>query len=253
MEAEASPFIEHLSLAEDPNFFPDSAPFRAYRGDRSGCAVTVVVNGKDSVYGTGVDNVGTTPASIAAFLTLQKLGVSSGGGGVDLLINAGTCGGFKSRGAEVGDVFLTTGYANHDRRIAIPGFDAYGTGRGESDPMVHKVAEGMMRGGDGGSAVKLGLCSTGNSLDKHDWDEIRMEENAAAVKDMEYASIAWAAELHGTPHFGLKVVTDVVDGDKPTHEEFMENLGTAAMSLQDALPRVIDAVCGGVGGGDDEL
>ena len=71
-----------------------------------------------------------------------------------------------------------------------------------------------------------------------------MIDNDASVKDMEAAAIAWASETWNVPHFGVKVVTDIVDGDKPTQEEFFENLGTAAMSLQEALPKVIDFVCG---------
>jgi len=34
------------------------------------------------------------------------------------------------------------------------------------------------------------------------------------------------------------------DGDKATAEEFMENLQKAADSLQGALPKVLDYVCG---------
>ena len=45
------------------------------------------------------------------------------------------------------------------------------------------------------------------------------------------------------PHFVVKVVTDIVDGDKQSHEESMENLGTAAQSLQGTLPKVIDFIC----------
>ena len=70
-----------------------------------------------------------------------------------------------------------------------------------------------------------------------------MLENDASVKDMEAAAIAWAAEIWGTPHFGVKVVTDIVNGDKPTHEESLANLRAAAESLQGTLPRVIDYVC----------
>jgi 5'-methylthioadenosine nucleosidase len=39
-------------------------------------------------------------------------------------------------------------------------------------------------------------------------------------------------------------VTDIVDGDKPTEEEFMENLHAASVKLQQVLPLVIDYVCG---------
>ena len=44
-------------------------------------------------------------------------------------------------------------------------------------------------------------------------------------------------------HFTIyesQVVTDIVDGDQPTHEEFMANLGTAAASLQVSLIKTVD-------------
>lgn len=64
----------------------------------------------------------------------------------------------------------------------------------------------------------------------------------ASVKDMEGGGIAWVAHLAGLPYFCVKVVTDIVDGDRPTHEEFLQNLGTAANSLRDALPKVVKFV-----------
>ncbi len=66
----------------------------------------------------------------------------------------------------------------------------------------------------------------------------------ATCKDMEAAAIAWTCELSCTPYFAIKVITDIVDGTRPSHEEFMENLHTAGVSLQDTLPRVIDFVVG---------
>jgi len=36
----------------------------------------------------------------------------------------------------------------------------------------------------------------------------------ASVKDMEAAAIAWVAKLSNTPFFALKIVTDIVDGDR---------------------------------------
>lgn len=61
---------------------------------------------------------------------------------------------------------------------------------------------------------------------------------------MEGAAIAWVAELSNTPFMALKVVTDIVDGERPTHEEFLENLSAAAKSLNEVLPRIIDYVVG---------
>ena len=39
--------------------------------------------------------------------------------------------------------------------------------------------------------------------------------------------------------FALKSVTDLVDGGEVTSEEFLKNLGTAAKSLQETLPKVL--------------
>lgn len=61
---------------------------------------------------------------------------------------------------------------------------------------------------------------------------------------MEGAALAWTSELHGVPFFCVKVITDLVDGDRPTEDEFLENLHTAVVSLQNAMPRVIKFVAG---------
>eukprot|EP00793_Prasinoderma_coloniale_P007117 PRCOL_00006969-RA len=101
---------------------------------------------------------------------------------------------------------------------------------------VHRLA--------GELGFKTGVVTTGNSLDatKQCMDRMGMAE--ANVKDMEAAAIAYVAEAADVPWFCVKSVTDIVDGDKPTEEEFLENLGAAAESLQKALPRVLDAVAG---------
>jgi 5'-methylthioadenosine nucleosidase len=229
MEAEAMPFVTSLGLQKQDDFFPPQTPFHAFSGQHHDCQVTVVTNGKDQIYETGVDNCGTVPAAMVTFLALQKLPHAS------LIINAGTCGGFQRKGAAIGDVFLTTAVAHHDRRIPIPNFESYGIGRLETT-MAHKLAEAHN--------FKQGVCTTGNSLDKTDVDDVHMEANDASVKDMEAAAVAWSTHMFKKPYLGVKVVTDIVDGDRPTQDEFMENLHKAAESLQDALPKVIEHVCG---------
>ena len=229
MEAEATPFVEHLALTLDEDFFPHEAPFCAYSGTHGETRVTVVTNGKDSVYETESCNVGTISASMATFLALQK-------SSPDILINAGTAGGFHRKGAAIGDVFLTTAVAFHDRRIPIPGYDTYGVGKIEASFSPEKMAAAH--------DWKTGVCTTGNSLDKTTECDARMLANDAAVKDMEAASIAWSAALHKTPFLGVKVVTDIVDGDVATQDEFLQNLSTAAKQLQLALPLVLDYVSG---------
>ena len=61
----------------------------------------------------GVDNVGTVPAAVTAYLAVHEFKP-------DLVISMGTAGGFKAKGAAIGDLFLATAFANHDRRIPIP-------------------------------------------------------------------------------------------------------------------------------------
>lgn len=109
MEAEAAPFVEHLGLKAATDFFPSTVPFQAFSGTHGEATVTVVTNGKDAIYSTGVDNCGTVPAALATFLALEKMP------SCDLLINAGTAGGFGRVGGKIGDVYLTSAVANHDR------------------------------------------------------------------------------------------------------------------------------------------
>jgi 5'-methylthioadenosine nucleosidase len=225
MEQEAKPFVEHLGLSQVEGFFPGHTPFLAFEGKSGDCQVTVITFGKDQIYGTGVDNVGTVSSSLATYLALSKIDIK-----FDLVINAGTCGGFQRKGLGIGDVVLTTGVANHDRRIPIPGFDAFGIGQITTlDPS--KMAEAL--------GFKTGVCTTGNSLDKVEKDDELMLANDASVKDMEAGAIAWVCKMCSVPYLGVKVITDVVDGGVPAQEEFLANLSTAAQSLQASLPKVI--------------
>lgn len=80
--------------------------------------------------------------------------------------------------------------------------------------------------------MQEGVVSSGNSLDysKEDWDQLNAI--GAAVKEMEAAGISWVAHLHNVPFLALKSITDIVDGDRPAQEEFLENLHAAAKALQ---------------------
>lgn len=84
----------------------------------------------------------------------------------------------------------------------------------------------------------------GNSLDYTDKDMQIMTQHKAVVKEMEAAAIAWVAQLFKKPMFCVKAVTDIVDGDKATQEEFLDNLHSAAAALQQVLPKVLEFVSG---------
>jgi 5'-methylthioadenosine nucleosidase len=227
MEGEAMPFLQKIGIEKVKLQHP-WAPFNVYSGTYQGLKVSVCVNGKASEAAGGVDNVGTTPAAIAAFLMVTELSPS-------IVINAGTAGGFKVKGAEIADVFIATMFRHHDRRITIPGWDDYARGHHKAHGVPKMVQE---------LGFKEGVVTTGNSLDAHDVDRKIMTENEASVKDMEAAAIAWVCEQSNTPFFAMKVVTDIVDGGVATHEEFMANFEKAGQSLQTNLMRMMDYMVG---------
>ncbi|KAL0660582.1 hypothetical protein Bca4012_081167 [Brassica carinata] len=74
--------------------------------------------------------------------------------------------------------------------------------------------------------LKIGRLSTGDSLDMSTQDESLIIANDATLKDMEGAAVAYVAELLKVQVMFLKAVTDLIDGDKPTAEEFLQNLST---------------------------
>ncbi|KAF5443828.1 hypothetical protein F2P56_036354, partial [Juglans regia] len=83
---------------------------------------------------SGVDSVGTVSASLVTYASIEALKP-------DLIINAGTAGAFKAKGAAVGDVFVASDCAFHDRRIPIPVFDMYGVGLRQASSTPNLVNE----------------------------------------------------------------------------------------------------------------
>lgn len=58
------------------------------------------------------------------------------------------------------------------------------------------------------------------------------------------AAVAYVADLLKVPAIFVKAVTDLVDGEKPTSEEFMQNLVAVTAALGDSVSQVIDFVNG---------
>jgi 5'-methylthioadenosine nucleosidase len=226
MAAEAAPTITRLSLTQS-TFPVPSLPYQLYKGTYENAEVTLCTLGQSKF---GTDNVGTLHAGVALSHLLAASATP-----YTTILNCGTCGGFIAQGCGIGSVVIPTSSGFHDRRIVIPGtpYEEYG---------LYKIAN------TSGAAVKSavecieGHCSTGDSLDHVPADHAIMTTHSTAAKDMEFASLSLIAELYSVPIVGVKVVTDLVDGDRPAHEEFMENLGTAAKALQDTIGKVIDAV-----------
>ena len=227
MEAEAAPLVEHLGLKKaEPSPFPGPLPAVVYSGAVGGATVHVCTNGP--ARGFGVDSVGTVPAALTAYHICQTLKP-------DLLVNAGTAGGFKAKGGAIGDVYLATAFKNHDRRIPIPGFDTYGIGAADAAPCPNlRAAMGF----------KDGVVSTGNSPRRPRRRPRRHQGERRVRQGDGSRRIAHVTTMFDIPFIAVKAITDIVDGDKPTQDEFLENLGAAAKALQGAVPRVLEFVAG---------
>lgn len=229
MEAEAMPLVHNFRLVEAPTHestFPKGAPWIRYHGNYKGLHIDLVRPGKDTDF--GVDSVGTVSAALLTYASIQTLKP-------DLIINAGTAGGFNAKGASVGDVYLASDVAFHDRRIPIPVFDTYGVGARKTFAAPNILKE---------LNFKAGKLSTGDSLDMSPQDEELILSNDATVKDMEGAAVAYVADMFSTPAIFVKAVTDIVDGQKPTTEEFLMNLKAVTETLELAVVKLVDFING---------
>jgi nucleoside phosphorylase len=227
MAAEAEPLIATLAATELPTpAWAASLPARLHRQrDHEGIDVVVATNGTDPV--SGVDCIGGQGAVLATHLALITHQP-------DLVLSVGTAGGFARAGAAIGDVFVAWDrFVHHDRRIDIPGFAGFGVGN-------HPAAD--IRDAAVACGCRLGVVTTGESLDQSDVDRARIIESGAQVKDMEAASVAWVARLHQTPASAVKAITDLVDSPVATETQFLANLDLAVERLQsrvlELLPRL---------------
>ncbi|CAN6688059.1 unnamed protein product [Malus baccata var. baccata] len=202
MQTEALPVVNKFNLTEDPDsVFPNGVPWVRYHGSYKDLKINLVWPGKDS--SLGVDCVGTVSASLVTYASIQALQP-------DLIINAGTAGGFKV-------------------------FDLYGVGLRQAcaSPNLQKELN-----------LKVGKLSTGNSLDMSPQDEASIMANDATIKDMEGAAVAYVADMLKVPILFVKAVTDIVDGEKPTAEEFLQNLAAVTAALEEKVTQVIDFING---------
>ena len=221
MRAEARPFI--AALDAQPVSPPGRLPCEWFVADGLDHRVVIAVNGVDSRH--GVDLVGTEPAVLNTSAMI-------GAFGPDLVVSAGTAGGWQRAGASVGHVYVSWPHVvRHDRRIDIDGLRDYGIGRHAVWPGATALAAHL--------GARLAVVTTGNALDESDTDREWILALDGEVKEMEAAAVAWVCELHGTPFVAVKTITDLVDHPTPTGEQFLANLRTASDRLAAVLPEVI--------------
>lgn len=58
------------------------------------------------------------------------------------------------------------------------------------------------------------------------------------------AAVAYVADLFKVPTIFVKAVTDIVDGEKPTAEEFLQNLAAVTAALDQTVEQVVDFISG---------
>ncbi|KMZ67812.1 5'-methylthioadenosine/S-adenosylhomocysteine nucleosidase [Zostera marina] len=173
MQKEALPLVTAFKLSKDiDSSFPDGVPWVWYHGMYKDLNINILCPRKDPVF--GVDSVGTVSASLLTYASVQALKP-------DLIINAGTAGGFKAKGANICDCYIASGVAFHDRRNPIPAAKQYGIGLQKSFATPNLISD---------LNLKVGKLSTGDSLDMSEQDYVSISANDAVIKDME-AFICW--------------------------------------------------------------
>jgi nucleoside phosphorylase len=221
MEAEGMPLVERLKLTEQPAVDPNLTQ-RHFAGTVGTVSIDLLMNGVDPRCGT--DRIGTDAATLAGFIAIRKFAP-------DLVINAGTCGGFQARGGCVGDIYVSEGDCLfHDRHIALPGFALQARGQWPVTPAKHLAAA---------MGAKSGIVSTGNSLDTTPEELAFFAHYRVAAKDMEACAIAQVCGQCGVPFVAVKAVTDLVDHPEPASEAFLRNLRTASALLSESMERGI--------------
>ncbi|TKY75466.1 5'-methylthioadenosine/S-adenosylhomocysteine nucleosidase 1 [Spatholobus suberectus] len=229
MQAEALPVANRFQLTEDPHSpFPQGVPWVRYHGTYKDLNINLIWLGKDPTL--GVDSVGTISSALVTYAAIQALQP-------DLIINAGTACAefFQAKGASIGDIFIVSETAFHDRRIPIPVFDLYGVGLRKAFETPNLVKE---------LNLKVAKLSTGDSLEITQQHESSIIANDATVEDMEGAAIAYVADLLKVPAIFVKAVTNIIDGDKPIVEEFLQNLAAVTAALDLAVEQVINFING---------
>lgn len=221
MYAEALPLINELMMEEDLSY-AKGLPMRSWAGSYKSTRIIVVINGRDK--NSQLDFIGTQSATLNAHLAIEHYQP-------DLLISAGTAGAFSEKGASIGEVYLSHPHVVfHDRRVDIPGWKEMGVG---TFPVmdVRDLAKQLN--------LKTGVVTTGSSLDMTEKDEEMIRKYGGEIKEMEAAAVAWVASLHSIPFFCVKSITDLIDVEHSTEEQFQKNL---YLAVQNLTKRVIDVL-----------
>lgn len=221
LKFEADPIIQRFGLKEVEGFFDERLGLQIFAKENSS-AFCLVLFGKCKR--NNVDRIGSQFASLAAWETIRLIKPN-------IIISAGTAGGFKARGANIGDVFLSDKHIFfHGRHIPVPKYQTFAKGE---FPVFGDIKL------SGTTKLKKGIVSSGDSIPTNPLDNQLMAELGTDAKDMEAAAIAEVAQTTGTHVLALKCISDFVDIERETHMQVRDNFRLALSNLTDCLEEII--------------
>lgn len=224
LSLEAEPIAKALGLDERPSPLPKSFSSRFFCDD-AGEKASLVTMGRCDRY--MVDRIGLSSAAVVAWEGIRVLRPN-------LMINAGTAGGFIAKGARIGEVFLSNGrVAYHGRNMSAPRFSEFSLGNFACEDLT-MYADII--------GARLGKLSSADSVTASSDDLERMRALDIDAKDMEAAAIAEACYLSEIPFAALKAITDFVDSPIDTMEQFMANHEQATRSLAETMTKLIEVL-----------
>jgi 5'-methylthioadenosine/S-adenosylhomocysteine nucleosidase len=215
MESEATPIAQALRL-------------HAGRGRLGSAQIELCNPGRDTA--TSCDRIGPV---YAAWALTRVIATAK----PDLVVNMGTAGGFAAQGLDIADLVVARDTMFHDARVALAGFDAVArahTRLSPHDTELDALAEAI--------SARVGLVSSGSSLDATSDELAQFAHLRTLAKDMELAALAAVCATEQVPLIALKGVTDLVDRHEPAHEAFVRNLARTSGRLADAAPTLLRAI-----------
>lgn len=227
MPQEAQVIIKELKLKKIKNPISKLLPTSIYKTRQASKHIVLAVS--DYCQRFEVARVGSQAAILLAWEAIRTFQP-------DIVINLGTGGGFKTRGAMIGDIFLSANPIRyHDRNFHSNDKNYYSYAIGDY-PCFNSASLAKQLG------VKTGIISTGNTMLSSNQEYQQMKKNCASVKEMEAAAIAEAAFLLKVPFIALKVVTDLVDIKHCPQKQFDLNFQSAIEGLAITIKRLIPLI-----------
>ena len=218
LEIEGIPIINSLDMTERPDVFDKRLRLRFFVSGKFPEICLVLFN-KCPL--NNVDRIGTQIAALSTWETIKTISPK-------VIASVGTAGGFKAKGAKIGDVYMSDGpIFFHGRHIPVPEYQSFELGKFPSMSMTIN------------SNIKKGIISSSDSIPVSQHDEEKMNLIKPDAKDMEAAAVAEVAHMAGIPMFALKAISDFVDSTERTHRQFLSNYKVATKNLTESLELLI--------------